>query len=123
MQERIFAALRDAGAAACGVCSRAALTPYMTNGQRARLEETLPGWTAVVVAAFSYYVDTPRPPHALSRYAWGLDYHAVLREHLQPAADVLRDAGAHAAILVDASPIPERAISSKMVFSMSSRSM
>lgn len=111
--ERLFDAVRAAmqshGAAGCGVCRRAALEPVMTAGQRVRLEERLPGWRAVFCAAFPYFVNLPAPPRSISRYAWGMDYHRVLAGRLLPAAELLVASGARAEVLVDASPVPERA--------------
>ena len=94
--------LRSHGAAACGVCPRRALEPCMTQRQREQLEEKMPGWRAVFCAAFPYYVNLPAPPHAISRYAWGMDYHRVLAARLSPAAKLLTESGAHAETLVDA---------------------
>ena len=100
--------IRASGAAACGVVSREALLPRMREEQSAQLEARVPGWQSVIVAAYSYYVCTDSPSPALSRYAWGEDYHAVLSRALSPAADQLRAAGHTAAVFADVSPIPER---------------
>lgn len=109
LRETVCTAVRACGAAACGAVRRGVLEPVMTDGQRARLEACVPDWQAVFCAAFPYFVDIPAPRRAFSRYAWGMDYHRVLAGRLTPAADLLRAAGAHAAVLVDASPVPERA--------------
>src|SRR5262245_40403350 len=46
----------------------------------------LDGVRSVIVAAMNYATDNPVPPALLqgrvSRYAWGNDYHAVLRDRL-----------------------------------------
>ena len=102
-------AARVSGAAACGAVRRRVLEPVMTDAQRVHLEKRVPGWRAVFCAAFSYFVDVPVPRRAISRYAWGTDYHRVLAQRLMPAAELLRAAGMRAEVLVDASPVPERA--------------
>ena len=106
--QAVYHTLQSHGAAACGVCPRRALEPCMTQRQREQLEEKMPGWRAVFCAAFPFYVNLPAPPHAISRYAWGMDYHRVLAARLSPAAKLLTESGAHAETLVDASPVPER---------------
>jgi epoxyqueuosine reductase len=44
----------------------------------------------------------------VSRYAWGRDYHRVLRSRLKPAAGILAGAGFKARVCVDTAPILER---------------
>lgn len=109
LSETICAAICASGAAACGTVSRAVLEPVMTDAQRAQLALRVPEWRTVFCAAFPYFANVPAPRHAISRYAWGLDYHKVLAQRLTPAAEHLRALGAHAEVLVDASPVPERA--------------
>jgi epoxyqueuosine reductase len=46
----------------------------------------------------------------VSRYAWGRDYHKVLRARLRPAANLLSAAGYRARICVDTVPLLERAL-------------
>lgn len=46
----------------------------------------------------------------VSRYAWGRDYHRVLRGKLRPAARLLAEAGHSARICVDSAPVLERAL-------------
>lgn len=109
LYEALCAAVRARGAAACGAVRRGVLEPVMTDEQRTRLETCVPGWEAVFCAAFPYFINVPAALHAISRYAWGMDYHLVLTQCLTPAAELLRASGAHAEVLVDASPVPERA--------------
>lgn len=104
----VLDAVRAGGAAACGAVRREVLEPVMTKTQRAELERRVPGWRAVLAAAFPYYTKASGKS-AISRYAWGRDYHRVLAERLSPAAELLREGGARAEVLVDASPVPERA--------------
>jgi len=101
-------AIRSSGAAACGVVSRGALLPWMREDARLRLEADVPDWQSVLVAAYPYYVRADAPSPALSRYAWGTDYHAVLTQAMMPVAEQFRAAGHHAEIFADVSPIPER---------------
>ncbi len=44
----------------------------------------------------------------VSRYAWGRDYHRVLRGRLAQAARMLREAGFQARVCVDSAPVLER---------------
>ncbi len=46
----------------------------------------------------------------VSRYAWGRDYHKVLRQKLKPAAALLEAAGHRTRICVDSVPLMERAL-------------
>ncbi len=109
MQNAVRAAVLSNGAAACGAVGRTLLESVMTSAQRAKMERLLPGWRAVICAAFPYYVNLPAARGTISRYAWGMDYHLVIARRLEPAARLLRESGADAAVLVDASPVPERA--------------
>jgi epoxyqueuosine reductase len=49
----------------------------------------------------------------VSRYAWGRDYHKVLRARLGPAARLLRSEGFRARVCVDTAPILERAMAAR----------
>jgi len=58
-----------------------------------------------VCAAFSYLAEDI---HAqISRYARGTDYHAVLKNRLEPAVQYLRQQGCHAESMADISPLSE----------------
>ncbi|MEJ2368421.1 MAG: tRNA epoxyqueuosine(34) reductase QueG [Acidobacteriota bacterium] len=46
----------------------------------------------------------------ISRYAWGRDYHKVLKARLRPVARYLRENGKHARVCVDSAPVLERAL-------------
>lgn len=96
---------------------------YMT-GERARiraeLDRLLPGTRSVLCLAVNY--NSPLPysmelPDAtrawISRYAWGDDYHGVLRRRLEQFVAKLRAIVPHsfeAKICVDTSPVLERAL-------------
>ena len=74
----------------------------------------LPGARSVIVCAMNYQTDRELtefdPERAwVSRYAWGEDYHAVLRARLEKLADWLRQAaGAGGRVYVDTGPLLER---------------
>lgn len=71
----------------------------------------LSGATSVIVAAFPYRPagESPRPRMAISLYALGRDYHAVLRERLAPVAEAIDAAcGSQSRICVDSAPLRER---------------
>lgn len=68
---------------------------------------------SVVVVARSYYQERPSQPPGtgkVARYAWGRDYHKVLKKPLRKLADTLRDLepDARCYLSVDAQPVLER---------------
>ncbi len=74
----------------------------------------LPGARSVVVVAMAYARrgDPPRvgpAPGRVARYAWGRDYHNVMRRQLRKLEKMLREAGHEARYSVDARPVFERA--------------
>ncbi|GBD07640.1 Epoxyqueuosine reductase [bacterium HR21] len=87
--------------------------------RRADVRAILPGAQSVVVVAYNYYVPAgyeafEREPHRygkISRYAWGEDYHEVLRPKLEALALVISRIvpGAESRIAVDTSPVLEKA--------------
>ncbi len=91
---------------------------------RARLatrpQELLPGARSIVALAASYLGHRPPPPPEpgrprgrIARYAWGRDYHDVLRELARNLVErIERLAGRRVAarIFVDSSPLAERAV-------------
>lgn len=79
---------------------------------------SLPGVRSVIAAAFPYRTaawETPRPPGlrgVLSKYAWGEDYHRVLRARLEKLAALLTHAAGRPVswrAAVDIGPLVERA--------------
>jgi epoxyqueuosine reductase len=97
--------------------------PWITEERIARASDPsalLEGARSFVVMAASYWDDLPRPPDdpatprgRVARYAWGRDYHTVLREAANDvAAGLVRVAGRsiRTRIFVDSSPLAERAV-------------
>jgi len=95
--------------------------------QRTDPRALLPGARSVIVVALSYHqpnVETsgsePRAPGdaprgRIARYAWGLDYHRVMRKKLHHVADALRQeagdrgiADVRTRVCVDTAPLIER---------------
>lgn len=103
------------------------LYPHFTERDiplRTEPERFLPGARSVIVGAISYLtphrprgtVAGQRPKGTLSRYAWGLDYHPILRERLQRLADyVCRRLGPDVAyeIYVDTGPPVDREVAAE----------
>ena len=72
----------------------------------------LPGARASVCVALNYY-QGERPEHAswapVARYAWGRDYHDVMRPRLEALNRHLEEAsGCRGKVYVDTGPVPER---------------
>jgi epoxyqueuosine reductase len=74
----------------------------------------LDGARSVLMLAFNYRTVEPEPPQSahgrVSRYAWGADYHDLLRARLNQLADVLRSQRPQAQVraAVDTAPLLER---------------
>ncbi|NLK07480.1 MAG: tRNA epoxyqueuosine(34) reductase QueG [Firmicutes bacterium] len=94
--------------------------------ERTAPQRILPGAKSVVVVAMSYSVKLDRDtdaPHSpdwtsrlnLSRYAWGQDYHHVLRARLLELADYMKQlvSGTESKVLVDTGPLAEKAVAYK----------
>jgi epoxyqueuosine reductase len=73
----------------------------------------LAGTRSLVMLAFNYRTVEPEPPQAgqgrVSRYAWGSDYHDLVRKRLHELADALRSHRPEADIrgVVDTAPLLE----------------
>lgn len=59
-----------------------------------------------IVFAFGYYVD--RPSGNVSRYAWGKDYHVVVKNKMRPIVDFLNREGFRAESFADTGSLNER---------------
>jgi epoxyqueuosine reductase len=80
--------------------------------QDARLR--LPGARSVVVVARNYYAERPKAAPGtglVSRYAWGRDYHRVLRKPVSALARSVAELerGAQCYVCIDSGPVLERA--------------
>lgn len=91
---------------------------YMNDALNARLDPTVlvPGARSVICVA-DRYADSaaqpasPRQPHGkIARYAWGDDYHRLMKKRLHKLADQLRELWPEHVFLttVDTAPILER---------------
>ena len=97
---------------------------YMARDPERRIRTSLPGARAVIVVALNYYTaaqegqargpaptTSDSPTGVVSRYAWGDDYHRVMKDKLGALADFLTAAvpGARAKPCVDTSAVLEKA--------------
>lgn len=80
-------------------------------------ENLLPGVRSIIAVALNYYTPTSPPPDdqprgQIARYAWGSDYHTVLKERLALLRDFLlaRVPGARCVISVDTGRIVDRVV-------------
>ena len=86
--------------------------------QRADPRRLVDGAKSVVVVALNYYQEAPaaqddRPRGRVARYAWGDDYHKVIKDKLFVMADRLRDelgGSFEAKACVDTAPLLEREV-------------
>lgn len=85
--------------------------------QRTNPDKLLPGGRSVIVVALNYHQPRPDPPPDESRcgrvasYAWGDDYHKVMKRKLFELADRMRSAwgeGIETRACVDTAPLLER---------------
>jgi epoxyqueuosine reductase len=98
---------------------------YLADPRRADPATTMPGIRSVIVCALSYNTGFPRsisrderqrdgePRGWISRYAWGDDYHHVLKERLDELAAAVRERFAEQACVrsyVDTGPVQERVL-------------
>jgi epoxyqueuosine reductase len=102
---------------------------YLSDARRSDPQAALPGVRSVIVCALTYNTEHARTAQALaelrdesetsgpggwiSRYAWGDDYHEVLREKLELMLDELRAQHPQpfeARIYADTGPINERVL-------------
>jgi epoxyqueuosine reductase len=96
---------------------------YLSDPRRRSGEGALPGMRSVIVCALNYNTDLPKStdvPHLpkddeprgwISRYAWGDDYHEVLKEKLNELTAVLRGHFVEpfdARVYADTGPLQER---------------
>ena len=136
LTNEILERLREVGFARVGVCDAAPVDRadafqawlaaghhgdmrYLAEHLAERLDPRVmvPGAQSVVCVADRYSDGRPdarsvevAPAGRIARYARGRDYHAVLRERLEPIAESLRDRfpGQRFRVCVDTAPIAER---------------
>ena len=98
---------------------------YLTDPRRCDPQSTMPGIQSVIVGLLNYStawplstdpalpLDDHKPSGWISRYAWGDDYHDVLRERLDALVVSLRERFAvpfEARAYVDTGPVQERVL-------------
>lgn len=74
------------------------------------LNMVLPGVQTVICCAFNFYPGNPDDfkRKGVAMYAYGKDYHKVLRSKLAGVAEMLEKMGGKARICVDSAPVAER---------------
>jgi epoxyqueuosine reductase len=106
---------------------------YLEDARRRDPSSTMPGIRSVIVCALNYNTDLPKsiecaeaadtgsgdehPRGWISRYAWGADYHAVLKRKLSALVAALREHFEHqlhepfdTRVYADTGPVQERVI-------------
>jgi epoxyqueuosine reductase len=98
---------------------------YLSDARRSNPQAAMPGLRSVVVCALNYNTARPKStdvadesdsgaPHGwISRYAWGEDYHEVLRRKLDGLVAALRERFAEpfeARVYADTGPVHERVL-------------
>ena len=87
--------------------------------KRSDPREVLPGARSIIVTAMNYYVPVRHSQEAaigkISRYAWGDDYHDVVRERLELLLSFIQSciSDVHAKIYVDTGPVMEKALAQR----------
>jgi len=98
---------------------------YLSDPRRSDPQEAMPGIRSVIVGLLNYNTERPlsidpqlsidvhNPSGWISRYAWGGDYHDVLRERLDALVAALRERFTEdfeARAYVDTGPVQERVL-------------
>ncbi len=84
---------------------------YMENPKRLEPESVLPGIRTMIVVGLNYRREEERDQEAMiSKYAWGADYHRVMKPMLEELAEAvrLRVPGCAALAYVDTGPLVEK---------------
>jgi len=85
---------------------------YMENhfAMRSRPDQLVEGAKSVISLAYNYYSTKKQVPDApiISKYAYGKDYHTVIREKLNCLLDFIRREGADGRGFVDSAPVLEK---------------
>lgn len=97
---------------------------YLHDAGRSDLQQAMGGVRSVIVCGLNYQSEKPLSTEAsqipqeeprgwISRYAWGEDYHEVLRKRLELLRSALKDAsgeGFQSRVYVDTGPVSERVL-------------
>lgn len=92
---------------------------YLENHFEKRLDPTklVPGAKSVVSLVYNYYPDPVHQdgPHKIAKYAYGKDYHLVIKEKLKSFLEQIREQIGHVEgrVFVDSAPVHERAWAAK----------
>jgi epoxyqueuosine reductase len=93
---------------------------YMENhfDKRMNPQKLMPGARSVIVFLYNYFPEKELPEkdnYIVSKYAYGVDYHFVIKEKLRTMIDfIIKHAGhIHARPFVDSAPVLERAWAEK----------
>lgn len=92
---------------------------YLENHFDKRLDPSLlvPGAKSVVSLLYNYFPrqELPQSGYKIARYAYGEDYHTVIREKLRTFMDDIRNTigDVHGRVFVDSAPVMERAWAKK----------
>jgi len=96
---------------------------YLSDARRSNPQNAMPGIRTVIVCALNYNTEQPKstdvaatvegdePRGWISRYAWGSDYHVVVREKLDNLLAALRqnfEEPFEARVYADTGPVQER---------------
>lgn len=87
---------------------------YMAQNREKRIDPThlVPGAKSVVSFILSYYPKEMQPPHLpqIAKYAYGTDYHFVLKEKIQQVWDFVKtlEPSLEGRIFVDSAPVSDK---------------
>ncbi len=120
---QVKALARQHGISDTGICSAVrdtALLAHLPDGRtpfvgkaesRIRPQSVLPTAKSVIVCAFCY-ANPPQPRANISRYAWGADYHTVVKDYLSRLLNDIKALApdAEGYIFTDNSPLCDKAL-------------
>ncbi len=120
---QVKALAQDLGISDTGICSAEAdtallsrltdgCTPFVGKAEaRIAPRNVLPDAQSVIVCAFCY-ANPPQANANISRYAWGMDYHIVVKNYLTRLLDALKaiDANMQGYIFTDSAPLCDKAL-------------
>lgn len=120
---QVKALAKSLGISDTGICSAetdTALLKHLPDGQtpfvgsaksRITPQSILPGAQSVIVCAF-HYANPPMDKANISRYAWGMDYHIVVKDYLLRLFESIkaRMPEAEGFIFTDSSPLCDKSL-------------